>query len=130
VARSAQATAPERFTTSGPPVRLSPKTALSLSMALHELSTNAVKYGALSNGAGRVRIDWSVDPGEGGERLRLTWREEGGPPVAPPSRRGFGSRLIERGLAAELGGQVSMRFDPSGVVCAVDAPLSVYGDGV
>ncbi len=72
----------------GPPVRLSPKTALSLSMALHELSTNAVKYGALSNGAGRVRIDWAVDLAADGKRLKLTWREEGGPPVAPPSRRG------------------------------------------
>lgn len=129
VARSAEATAPERFMARGPPVRLSPKTALSLSMALHELSTNAVKYGALSNGAGRVRIDWAVDLAADGKRLKLTWREEGGPPVAPPSRRGFGSRLIERGLAAELGGQVSVRFDPAGVVCAVDAPLNVYGDG-
>jgi two-component sensor histidine kinase len=115
---------PGRFVCEGPVVRLSPKTALALSMAMHELATNAVKYGALSAPGGRVVVRWSA----GGEvaRLRLEWREEGGPTVAPPARRGFGSRLIERGLAAELGGEVEVRFEPAGVVCLIDAPLDLH----
>ncbi|HEY9217147.1 MAG TPA: HWE histidine kinase domain-containing protein, partial [Phenylobacterium sp.] len=92
-----------RFETSGPTVRLAPQMALALAMGLHELATNAVKYGALSAPEGRVKIDWSVDvqPDERPE-LTLRWRELGGPRVEKPTRRGFGSRLIERGLAAEL----------------------------
>jgi two-component sensor histidine kinase len=98
-------------------------------MALHELATNAVKYGAWSTPEGRVEIRWRVDPGDAGDRLHLEWRERGGPPVVPPKRRGFGSRLIERGLAAELGGEVRMRFDPEGLVCVVDAPLTLESEG-
>lgn len=114
----------------GPDLPLSPKTALSLSLAMHELSTNALKYGAWSRPGGGVSIRWSTyRPDGGSERLRLTWAEEGGPQVAPPQRRGFGSRLIERGLATEMGGVVQMRFEPEGLVCVIDAPLSVYGDG-
>lgn len=113
----------------GSAVTLSPKTALSVSMALHELATNAVKYGAWSTPEGRVEIRWRVDPGDAGDRLHLEWRERGGPPVVPPKRRGFGSRLIERGLAAELGGEVRMRFDPEGLVCVVDAPLTLESEG-
>jgi PAS domain S-box-containing protein len=120
--------APERFSLAGPSVRLAPRMALSLSMALHELATNAVKYGALSMPSGRVRIDWSVAPGAragtgGGPRLLLTWRESGGPPVLPPTRRGFGSRLIERGLAAELSGEANIDFLPEGVLCRIEAGL-------
>lgn len=112
-----------RFELIGPAIRLSPRTALSLSMALHELATNAVKYGALSTPEGRVTIRWDLAPGPGAERLDLTWTESGGPPVTPPSRRGFGSRLIERGLAAELSGEASIRFEPDGVVCHIRALL-------
>ncbi|WP_269716047.1 PAS domain-containing sensor histidine kinase [Caulobacter sp. NIBR2454] len=112
-----------RFVSDGPPARLSPKTALSLAMALHELGTNAVKYGALSTPPGRVSVRWSVEGREAERRLRLIWTESGGPPVTPPRRRGFGSRLMEKGLAAELGGQVTLSFDPAGVVCIIDAPL-------
>ena len=114
---------PDRYELSGPLVRLSPKTALSLSMALHELATNATKYGAGSNKTGRIVVTWTLTPAAGEERLRLTWRETGGPPVAPPPRRGFGSRLIERGLAAELGGEVRLDFAPEGLTCVIDAPL-------
>ncbi|SFI84254.1 PAS domain-containing protein [Caulobacter sp. UNC279MFTsu5.1] len=114
---------PERFALIGRPVRLSPRMALSLSMALHELATNAVKYGALSTPPGQVRIAWSVVPGSVQSRLVLTWTETGGPPVAPPTRRGFGSRLIERGLAAELSGEAHIDFRPDGVVCRIEAAL-------
>ena len=112
-----------RFVFSGPPVRLSPRMALSLSMALHELATNAVKYGALSIPTGQVRIAWSVASGPVHPRLTLTWTESGGPAVSPPTRRGFGSRLIERGLASELSGEAHIDFLPHGVVCRVSAGL-------
>lgn len=104
---------------SGPEVTLEPQQALAISMALHELATNAVKYGALSVPKGRVRVSWGVQNG----RLALTWEETKGPVVAPPSNRGFGSRLLERGLASELGGQVELAFRPEGVCCRIDAPL-------
>lgn len=113
----------DRFELSGPAVRLSPKTALSLSMALHELATNALKYGALRAPSGRVRIAWELTDGQGAERLRLTWTERDGPPVTPPAQRGFGTRLIERGLAAELSGSAAIEFRPEGVVCQIEALL-------
>ncbi|MBV9509079.1 MAG: PAS domain-containing protein, partial [Caulobacteraceae bacterium] len=118
-----------RCSIQGPPLQLSPKTALALSMAMHELATNAHKHGAWSSGAGQVDVAWTLDKAaEGAEQLHLQWRESGGPPVAPPLRRGFGSRLIERGLAGEMGGEVTMAFEPDGLVCRIDAPLTVYGD--
>jgi PAS domain S-box-containing protein len=116
---------PDRFSAEGPVVRLSPKIALSLSMAMHELATNAVKYGALSNDKGRVDVTWSVQFGGEKERLHLEWRESGGPAVTAPARRGFGSRLVERGLAGELGGTVQLNFEPSGVVCVIEAPMDL-----
>jgi PAS domain S-box-containing protein len=112
-----------RFEIKGPPIRLPPRMALALAMALQELATNAVKYGALSNETGRVEIAWTIDRGGGGPHLRLRWSEIGGPPVKPPIRRGFGSRLIERSLARDLNGQVKMEFSPAGLVCTVDAPV-------
>jgi PAS domain S-box-containing protein len=117
-----------RIAASGPSVRLSAKTALSLAMAIHELATNAAKYGALSTATGRVRIDWRIDAADKSPRLHLEWRESGGPEVQAPKRRGFGSRLIERGLAAELGGKVELSFEPAGLACVIDAPLDLYAD--
>jgi two-component sensor histidine kinase len=111
----------ERCLIRGEDLRISPKTALALAMAMHELSTNAVKHGAWSDDQGIVAIDWSVTD----EFLHLEWRERGGPEVAPPTQRGFGSRLIERGLAGELGGKVSLHFDPEGVRCLIDAPITI-----
>jgi len=108
----------------GPAVALSSKTALSLALATHELATNAVKHGAWSTAQGKVSVAWAVEEAEGGPRLRWQWRESGGPPVSPPARRGFGSRLIERGLTAEMGGEVRLDFRPEGLVCTIDAPLS------
>jgi PAS domain S-box-containing protein len=116
-----------RFRIDGPDVRLEPRLALPIAMALHELATNAVKYGALSNGSGRVAVDWRIDAAPQGRTLRLRWTERGGPPAAPPARKGFGSRLIERSLALELGGTVTLDFEESGVACSIDALLP--GDG-
>ncbi len=114
----------DRLTMKGPELRLSPRIALALSMALQELTTNAVKHGALSNATGRVDIVWDVPRSESGSRLHLRWQESGGPPVQPPTRQGFGSRLIERSLARELDGNVQITFHPEGVLCTVDAPLA------
>jgi PAS domain S-box-containing protein len=111
----------------GPDVRLSPRMALATAMALQELATNAVKYGALSDAGGQVRIAWGVTRENGGQRLHLTWSESGGPPVKPPQRRGFGTRLIERSLAQDLSGTVEIEFAPTGVVCTVNAPLAGTG---
>lgn len=112
-----------RFHFAGPPVRLTPRQALALSMALHELATNAAKYGALSAEQGRVDVTWRV---EGGARqaLEIEWLERGGPPVTPPAVRGFGSRLLERGLAHDLEGEVELEFEPAGVRCRISAPLA------
>ncbi|MGD9922641.1 MAG: sensor histidine kinase [Pseudorhodoplanes sp.] len=116
-----------RFRIKGMPVRLRPKAVLALSLAFHELATNAVKYGALSNDTGRVAIDWRVDPQS--RRFELRWQESGGPMVEPPVRRGFGSRLVEQGLAQDVGGDVRLKFHDDGVICSIDAPLhEVAGD--
>jgi PAS domain S-box-containing protein len=112
-----------RFAVSGPFVRLKPQAALGLAMALQELATNAAKYGALSNAAGRVLVTWSVSGSAEERRLHFNWTESGGPPVDPPARRGFGSRLIERSLAQQLGADVSLRFPTSGLTCAIVAQL-------
>jgi PAS domain S-box-containing protein len=112
----------DRLKLDGPDIDLPPKVAVSLAMAVHELATNALKYGSLSNDKGFVSIRWETEAG----RLRLRWKEEGGPPVQEPERRGFGSRMIERGLSAELGGIVTIRFEPDGVLCDVDAPMPAH----
>jgi two-component sensor histidine kinase len=112
------------FTFDGPDFQLRSKSALALSMALHELATNALKYGALSVEPGRVALHWTTDDG----RFRMRWQEDCGPTVAPPSRTGFGSRLIERGLSAEFQGEVKIHYRLAGVVCTIDAPLDVVRD--
>jgi len=109
-----------RFDVEGEPLRLAPRAALALAMALHELGTNATKYGALSVDGGRVSIGWT----QKGDRFHLVWRESGGPPVEAPGRRGFGSRLIERGLAADLGGAATLSFDPAGLRCDIEGSLA------
>jgi PAS domain S-box-containing protein len=119
----AQLDRPERVTLAGPHVGVPPHAVVSLSLALHELATNALKYGALSTAAGRVELSWRLAEQDGSRRLHLRWAERGGPTVAPPSRKGFGSRLIERSLAADLGGEVRLTFEPTGVVCEIEAEL-------
>ena len=108
-----------RFTAEGPTVELEPKSAVALGLAMHELATNAVKYGSLSTPEGRVEVRWTADAG----LLRLTWRERGGPPVSPPRQRGFGARMLEQGLADELSGSVTLIFNPEGLECVVEASL-------
>jgi two-component sensor histidine kinase len=103
----------------GPSLTISPSQALALSLAVHELATNATKYGALSRPEGRVALRWTVRD----DRLELSWLESGGPPVAPPSRRGFGSRLIEVALSRDLDGQTRLEFAPEGVRCWISAVL-------
>lgn len=120
-----QAIAPypsERFDVSGDPVLLPQKIVASLSLALHELGTNAAKYGALSNATGRIAISWSFAKETGD--LRLVWREMDGPEVLPPTRKGFGSRLVERLLAAELNGKSTIAYDSSGVICEIEATIT------
>ncbi|WP_188130581.1 PAS domain S-box protein [Neomesorhizobium albiziae] len=117
-----------RFDVDGPNVQLSPTAALAMSMALHELSTNAAKYGALSAESGHVGVVWSIDEEGEDRRLVLRWEESGGPEVIPPERKGFGSRLIERALASELDGEVRVQYEPSGLVCTINAPMPVGQD--
>ncbi|MGE5500453.1 MAG: sensor histidine kinase [Ignavibacteriales bacterium] len=114
-----QPTDQDRLRASGPAVRLDPRQALALSMAVHELATNAAKYGALSRPEGKVAVEWRVDEGV----LGFRWSEEGGPPVTAPRQKGFGSRLLESGLAKELGGSTLLTYAPTGVVCEISAPL-------
>jgi PAS domain S-box-containing protein len=111
-----------RFRTDGPRVRLEPKTAVSLALALHELATNAVKYGALSNDEGWVEIGWTVQPVAAGVDLRLSWVEQGGPPVRPPKRKGFGTRLIARSLGSEQG-KAELSYPEEGARCEITVVL-------
>ena len=115
-----------RLLLEGDDFRVHPKSAIAISMALHELGTNALKYGALSADGGTVAMRWTTKD----RRFRLRWEERGGPAVAPPKHKGFGSRLIERGLAAELRGDVRLEYRPGGVVCSIDAPIDIVRDGL
>ena len=110
----------------GPDIDVGAKPALALSLTLHELTTNAVKYGALSVPGGCVTIEATVLDHPEGARLRIAWTEHGGPPVATPSRKGFGSRLIERSLTGQVGGTLSMDYAPQGLRCVVESRLSEF----
>ncbi|OPY95419.1 histidine kinase [Bradyrhizobium sacchari] len=114
---------PDRIRMAGPAVPLSPRFAVVLSMIVHEIATNAAKYGALSNETGRVTLEWEVISEAPKPRLRLIWTEMGGPPVTAPVQRGFGSRLIERSARDQLGGEATVDFLPRGVVCTVTCTL-------
>lgn len=115
----------KRFEIDGPILRLAPQAAVTLSMAVHELCTNAAKYGALSVPSGSVEITWSMDK----DQFRWHWRERSGPPVVAPTQTGFGSRLIERSLATQLSAEVKIAYEAAGVVCTIDAPLDAVRDG-
>jgi two-component sensor histidine kinase len=113
-----------RFSTAGPDLRLNAKAALALSMALHELSTNAAKYGALSNDTGTVRATWALS-GSGNEaEFQLLWVEQDGPKVLAPTRRGFGSQMIEKALASELSGSAEVSFESAGLRCRISCPAA------
>jgi len=113
----------ERYELEGPDVALAPPQALTLGLIVHELATNAAKYGALSTPHGQLRVGWRVDEAAGIADLVLDWIEAGGPPVSPPARRGFGSRLIERSLKGEVGGEATLDFAPDGLRCRLRLPL-------
>jgi two-component system CheB/CheR fusion protein len=105
----------------GPDVLLTPRAGLALAMAVHELASNASKYGALSTPKGRLAITWTTD---GSAALHILWTEANGPAVHPPARSGFGTTLIERTLGYELDGNVNREFLPSGLRCTIDLPLT------
>lgn len=117
VTRALQAFPPGRVTVSGAGVDLSPRHALALSLVLHELGTNATKYGSLSNSEGRVSVRWSVQDGQ----LQLFWEESGGPAVTLPTKTGFGSRMIEQLVVSELGGELKLDYAFSGLRCRMTA---------
>lgn len=111
-----------RLQLNGPVLQIGPRATLSLSLLLHELATNAIKYGALSVPEGQVAITWSVERGTEEDILRMSWVETGGPTPQQPSSKGFGSRLIDMGLIGT--GGVELRYDPSGLIALMEAPLS------
>ncbi len=114
----------EQIRLSGPPVSLSPAPALSLAVGIHELAMNAVQHGVLRSPDGKVDVTWRI---EANERLQFTWRESGGPRAVEPEYRGFGLRMIERGLAHDLQGNVRVEFAPEGFRCVVSADLAALG---
>jgi PAS domain S-box-containing protein len=118
VARALGAFTPEQVSMSGPGIDVPARHALSLSLALHELATNATKYGALSVPEGRVCVQWRAEEGT----VHLEWEESGGPSVLPPARKGFGSILLEQ-LVRSVGGDAKLTYDPAGVRCAVTVKL-------
>jgi PAS domain S-box-containing protein len=109
---------------SGEAIHVPPRAALMLSMAVHELATNAAKFGALSSSDGRIEVSWLAKANGSAPRLQLRWREENGPSVAKPTHKGFGTRLLEHGIETELGGSALIEFAPSGVRCEIDVPLT------
>jgi PAS domain S-box-containing protein len=118
-------TGPERIVLRGEDIVLRPRAVLTLAMTFHELITNAAKYGALSLPGGRIEIRWQLaGDGDGHQLLRIDWVEQKGPVVSEPQQRGFGSKLIEGGIAAELGGSARLAFERSGVRCEIVIPLA------
>ncbi|HHY50756.1 MAG TPA: PAS domain-containing protein [Alphaproteobacteria bacterium] len=111
-----------RFELDGPDALLSPRAVQNLGLAIHELSTNAIKYGALSVPAGRVRVSWRIESGDAGPILHLVWQERGGPRVERPTRRGFGTVLSEEMIASTLGAQVGTTYAPEGIEWSLDLP--------
>ena len=114
----------ERVGVSGPPVDVGAGADMSLSLVLHELESNAIKYGALSNHKGMIDLHWTVDDSKGPAILTIEWKEQGGPPVTPPVRQGFGTRLIGTGIARRLGGTAECRFEADGFHWSLTAPLA------
>jgi PAS domain S-box-containing protein len=112
----------DRIVIKGENVHFPPPAALALGIAFNELATNAMKYGSLSNERGSILIEWKIEQTPAGSKLILHWREKGGPPVTPPLRRGFGSNVIERGLAHELQGAAHLDYRPDGLVCTINIP--------
>ncbi len=113
-------TSKARISLAGPATLLTPSATVTLTLALHELATNAAKYGALSNENGTVAVRWTVEA----DKLDFVWQESGGPPVTRPQQTGFGTRLLERAVASDLAAAVTIDYDPNGVICTITAPLA------
>jgi PAS domain S-box-containing protein len=123
--------APYQVVLRGEDVTLRPRAALTLAMVFHELTTNAAKYGALLVPSGRINVHWELQPPSAPHaRLSITWQEQGGPPVAPPTRRGFGSKFVEGSVGSELGGRATLDFLPQGLRCTIEIPLAVTESAV
>ncbi len=113
-----------RFAFDGPPVALTPQIGVSLALTIHELCTNAIKYGALSVETGTIAVDWHLREDDAGrQRLTIEWREQGGPPVTVPERKGFGSRLIEQGFVIQHDGSALLDYRPDGLCCTIELEL-------
>jgi two-component sensor histidine kinase/PAS domain-containing protein len=112
-------TAPQRFRIDGPDLSLSEQLGAGIGLAVHELATNALKYGALSAAEGSVSITWSTKPIDTGEEIEFVWKERGGPPPSPPEKPGFGSRMIQSVVARERAGRVNMDYQPDGLCCRI-----------
>jgi two-component system, chemotaxis family, CheB/CheR fusion protein len=117
----------ERITISGPSLNLTPEAGVAMAMVLNELATNAVKYGALSNQSGHLEVKWQLDGSASGQWVHLQWIETGGPPVTPPSRRGFGSSLIERSITHQLEGTATPDFRAEGLYYEIAFPWRENG---
>lgn len=116
--------AAQRWTAGGPAIWLASNEAVTLSLVFHELAANAAKYGSLSGGDGTVSVEWTLDPDTQPTAVAILWREQGGPVVAPPGTRGFGSRLIQQAITHELAGEAELTFPPAGAECRLRLPLS------
>jgi two-component sensor histidine kinase len=112
----------DRIEITGEDIRFPPQAALTLSIVFNELATNAVKYGAFSNGTGSILIGWKIEPDSQGSQIMLPWQEKDGPPVTPPRHEGFGSRVIEHGLDA-LQASVKLDYQPNGLLCTMSIPV-------
>jgi PAS domain S-box-containing protein len=119
-----------RISLEGPAIDLPSEIAVPIGMAIHELTTNAAKYGALSNRTGRVAVEWSLEPGGPAGILRFSWRETGGPPVRPPNRQGFGSRLLQRVLITQVQAEVTTDYAPDGFSLTMRAPIPPRNDSL
>jgi len=123
--------AQEQIAISGEPLTVTPRVALTLALALHELTTNAAKYGALSVPSGHIDVGWRVERGPGKTPLlQIDWRERLGPPVERPKRQGFGSRFIEGSVSSELQGKATLDYDPAGLSCTMEIPLKLAAPDV
>jgi two-component system CheB/CheR fusion protein len=114
----------EQLRVSGPPVRFQPKAAETFALAIHELATNAIKYGALSQPSGRVDVSWRVENGSDPIQLIFDWRERGGPRIESPQRKGFGTELLEKTLAFELKGKTTLTYNSTGLHGTIAIPLN------
>jgi two-component sensor histidine kinase len=118
-----RSTGGQRVVVTGPAIHVAPQAAATLALCLHELATNAAKYGALSSSRGRVSLTWALEQGKEGTMAHLCWTEVDGPPVAPPSRPGYGTSFIRSAIKGGLGGLIDFQFRPAGLVCEMLVPL-------